>query len=202
MIFRSARRLFDRRFLCIAAGAIAIGAAAPAAGGARDQVINTGGQAIVVPAGTALQHWSALSQAGMSGAKFTGRVSLTGTFYYLGSSPNAEDPGTILFEPDSASAARLPYMKEDGKPPRSLALKLDVPGNMAALPMPLRRAADASRGQKAVMGPASLSITGYLLFKDGCGASEYQFEGETIDHAGPMRLSAPPQGDNHEGEDC
>lgn len=204
---RSARRSVRGRLLIAASGAIAILISAPSGSGAQDRVVSAGGQKIVVPAATPLQHWRPLSQPGMNGARFAGQASLTGTLYYYGPAPNAgdpsvTDPGAVLFEPDKASAARLPYLKGDGKPPGSFDLKLEIAGEAAALPVPLRKAADASKGKRIAAGPASLHVTGYLLFEDGCGVNEYQFEGETIDHAGPMRLIAPQRRNDHEGEDC
>lgn len=206
MISSSARHSVRGRLLIAAAGAIAILVSAPS-DSATDRVISAGGQKIVVPAATPLQHWRPLSQPGMNGAHFAGQVSLTGTLYYYGPAPNAGDPsvtdsGAVLFEPDNASAARLPYLKADGKPPRSFGLKLEVAGEAAVLPMPMRKAVDGSKGKRIAGGPASLNIKGYLLFEDGCGVNEYQFEGETIDHAGPLRLIAPPRRNNVEGEDC
>ena len=71
----STPRFSPSRLLPIAACAFAICAAAPAAGGTGVNVINADGQAIVVPAGSSLQHWSKLTRPGMSGAKFTDKIS-------------------------------------------------------------------------------------------------------------------------------
>lgn len=194
------RRVVSSQLSFITAAAIVICAAVPAGGGTGDKVIKADGQSIVMPPGTSLQQWRTLSQPGMSGARFIGKVPLTGTLYYLGASSDADDPGMVVFEPDRTTSARLPYMKADGKLPRSIGLELA--GKAAAFPSPLRKAADGSKGRQAIAGPVSLAITGYLLFEDGCGANEYHFEGATVSHAGAMRLIARPRDDNKEDGDC
>jgi hypothetical protein len=69
---------------------------------------------VVVPDGTGLRFrkFDDTNQA-----IFTGRLTLTGTYYY---GPSAIDDGTnslmLYFRPDKASAARIPYLKIRGRP--------------------------------------------------------------------------------------
>ena len=69
---------------------------------------------VIVPDGSGLKF---AKFADADTATFTGKLTLTGTYYYGHSEyDDGGDSFVLLFRPDAASAARMPYLKTRGRP--------------------------------------------------------------------------------------
>ena len=168
----------------------------------RSTTLTIDGNRFVVPAGSPMQHWSKTKEPN-SGADFSGSFLLTGTLVYFGPTPDFygknSDPPAWYILPDRATASRLPFVKNEGKPPNNFLLGPQLTRS-DFLPAVLRRVVDSSKGRKVAVAPVSLHVKAYSLFFDGCGVAEYAVNGVSIDHAEIMQLARPPRLD--QVEDC